>query len=109
MKNDLVTLIVEVTTSNERGFPETTETRFENIFARISDVKYTEFYAAAAANIRVQLMATLNTEDISHCYVESGSRKYIPSKLEYDGTVYEIVRRYRVDEVNTDLTLREVE
>ena len=109
MHNDLITLIVETTTSNARGFPETIETRFENLFATISDVKYTEFYAAATANIRVALVAAINTEDYSHCYVETNSKKIYPTKAEYEGVKYEIIRRYRIDEVTTELSLREVE
>ncbi|MCR4657323.1 MAG: hypothetical protein K5770_14035 [Lachnospiraceae bacterium] len=109
MKNELITLIVETNRSNDRGFTETVEKRFEGVFAKISDVKFTEFYAAASANIRVSLIATVNTEDMANSYVEQDSKKVYPSMVEYEGIKYEIIRRYRRDEVTTDLSLKEVE
>ena len=109
MNNDLITLIVEVTKSNSRGFPETTVTKFPDIFANVSDVKRTEFYTAASANIRVSLSVMISTEDWKHCYVEDDGKKIYPSKVEFEGMEYEIIRHYRFDEVDTELVLKEVE
>lgn len=109
MNNELIDLIVELYESNERGFPVPTVMRFSNIFARINDVRRVEFYAAASANVRVSLTATINTEDWKHCNVYSSGRYIYPTKVVYEETEYEIVRHYRYDEFATELVLREVE
>jgi SPP1 family predicted phage head-tail adaptor len=97
MKNDVIELASIARTTDEDGFETETELTFE-CMADVESVRRTEFYQAAMADIKVSLSATVNYADY-RAAKEANSKT--PSKVNYDGDSYRIVRTYREKKHNT--------
>jgi SPP1 family predicted phage head-tail adaptor len=97
MKNDVIELVSITHTTDEDGFETETELTFE-CMADVESVRRTEFYQAVMADIKVSLSATVNYEDYR---AAKEANNKTPSKVNYDGDSYRIVRTYRVKKDNS--------
>ena len=102
MKNDLIKLVYDQVTQDQDGFEVNTPTEYE-CWAEMQSVKRTEFYAAAAAGMKVCLVVVIN-------YMDYYRQDKKASKVIIEGTTYTIIRVYRKAKMDdVELTLAEVE
>lgn len=105
MKNEIVTFVTEITETDSSGFVQITGTESNDIFAEIKSVRQSEFYQAAAANVKVSIVAVINYDD---WIAVTGPEKKTP-KIYWDGMQYKVVRVYREPlSIDIELTLQEV-
>ena len=97
MKNDVIELVSVTSLRDEDGFETETETAF-TCMADVESVRRTEFYQAAMADIKVSLAAAVNYADYDAAKTQNGKA---PTKVNFDGGSYRIVRTYRVKKHNT--------
>jgi len=115
MYNETVKLITVLNTSeDENGYTVEGDTREVTVYAYVKSVKYTEYYAALAANMHVQNIFVMDPHDYEMSYIETHgttgrNRTLKASKLEYDGRLYRIVRTYKTQDNTIELTCAEVE
>lgn len=108
MRDDLITFITKTgETFNENGFPvEGTDIRTEK-FARVKSVKANEFYQAYSAGMTLSYIFCVDPDDWKDTYAEVEGQKVAPWAIEYDGTPYRIVRTYRTDMGEIEITVKE--
>lgn len=107
MRDDLITFITKTgEVLNENGFPvEGTDIRTEK-FARIKSVKASEFYQAYTAGLTLSYIFCVDLDDWKDAHAEVEGQSMAPWAVEYDGTVYKIVRTYRTDMGEIELTVK---
>lgn len=108
MRDDLITLITKTGEEyDESGFPiGETELRTEK-FARIKSVRASEFYLAYSAGQELAYIFCMDPDDWKDCYAEVEGKKVAPWAVEYESTIYKIVRTYRTDMGEIELTVKE--
>lgn len=92
--NDEAKLLVVANGKDEDGYPITTKTEIP-IFVQERSVTRSEFYEALKAGIRVQTVLLAWWDDFESSAHMVGSKKEYASQIEYDGSIYDIVRTYR--------------
>lgn len=107
--NDVINLICVKTAKRVNGIPQTETAGTTEVFANISSVKRNEYYAADREGVKLALSVYVNVEDFETAAVKDGEKKIMPSKVEYDGTVYRIYRTYRESDTTMELILQEAE
>ena len=111
MRDELIILITKTAeTENENGFVvEGSEVRSE-IFARVKSVRASEFYQAYSAGMELSYIFCIDPDDWKAAYAEDESGRTVkPGMVEYDGTMYRIVRVYRTDMGEIELTVQEAD
>jgi len=94
---DIIDLVAITTAKDPDGFPVTTETK-RTIFADKKSVRQSEFYQAAAQNIKLELMFDVRSIDYQG-----------EELLEYERQRYKIVRTYDKDGELTELVCSRLE
>ena len=94
---DIIDLVAITTAKDPDGFPVTTETK-RTVFADKKSVRQSEFYLAAAQNIRLELMFDVRSIDYAG-----------ETLLEYNGQRYKIIRTYDKDGEITELICSRLE
>lgn len=108
MKNDVIDLVTVETYINGSGFRQEGKRHVLEVMSEIKSVKYDEFYKAMYSGVSVQLIAAVNIEDYEESIIRADGKKIRPSLVEYDGTVYRIIRVWMKNN-RIELTLQEVE
>lgn len=96
MYNDLVTLIAITTTKDDIGQPVETETPRE-VLCEVKSISQTEFYQAAQTQLRPELKVIMDADEYEK-----------EVRLEYDGEDYKVIRRYKTDGNEIELTCERV-
>lgn len=96
MYNDLVTLISITTTKDDIGQTVETETPRE-VLCEVKSISQTEFYQAAQTQLRPELKVIMDKDDY---------QKEV--RLEYDDEDYKVIRRYKTDGNEIELTCERV-
>lgn len=115
MYNETIKLITILNTSeDENGYTVEGQTQEAEVFAFVKSVKYTEYYAALAANVHVQNIFVVDPLDFELSFVriqDSAQRQRVlkASKVEYNGRLYRIIRSYSTQDGTLELTCSEVE
>ncbi len=107
MRDELITLITKTgETFDESGFPvEGIDIRTEK-FARVKNVRASEFYQAYSAGLTLSYIFCVDPDDWKDAYAEVEGKTVAPWAVEYEGTVYRIVRTYKTDMGEIELTVR---
>ena len=107
MRDELITLITKTgEVLNENGFPvEGTDISTE-IFARVKNVRASEFYQAYSAGLTLSYIFCVDPDDWKDAYAEVEGKPVAPWAVEYEGTVYRIVRTYKTDMGEIELTVK---
>lgn len=108
VKNDVITLITKKTDEDKDGFPVDTILFSEEIMAEVKSVKYTEFYEAERAGVKVQIMAKIRIDEYEGAFISNNNKIFKPSIVIYDGIRYKIIRCYKRRQ-NIEMTLQEIE
>jgi hypothetical protein len=107
MRDDRITLITKTgEVLNDNGFPvEGTDIRTEK-FARIKSVKASEFYQAYSAGMTLSYIFCVDPDDWKDAYAEVEGQMMAPWAVEYEGILYKIVRTYKTDMGEIELTVK---
>ncbi len=89
------TLITEITTKDSGGLPYKENAKETVIFAEEKSAVRSEFYEAMRAGLSVKTTFEARQEDFELSAQETDAGKVYATKLEYDGTVYDIIRTYK--------------
>lgn len=115
MFNSVIYLITKTDkTYDADGFEVDSEDRRIKCFASLKNTSYREYFQAAAVDEVVTDIFTVDERDYSLSLYKTAEGKTIkPSLVEYDGTLFRIVRRYRRSATSgnytIELTCKEVE
>ena len=112
MRDEQITLVTTTgTTYDASGFPTEATEQKQTIFARVKSVRATEFYEALRSNHTLAYIFCVDPDDFNlGNYTPSGSTAvYKPWAVEYNNTRYKIVRTYRTDIGEMELSCEEVE
>lgn len=109
MKNELISLLTVKNTTDENGFSAEEKIASGEIFAKVKSVRSTEFYDALRSNIKLQYMYSVNYDDYAEYIKDDNGRKILPGFVEYEGNRYKIVRTYKKDDGDIELSCEEVE
>lgn len=96
MYNHLITLITITTTKDSIGQVVETETPRE-VLCEVKSISQTEFYQAAQTQLRPELKVIMDKEDY---------QKEV--RLQYDDEDYKVIRRYKTDGNEIELTCEKV-
>lgn len=110
MRDELITLIAKSgETRDADGFVITeTEKRTEK-FARVKSVRASEFYQAYSAGMEVRYIFCMDPDDWKDCFSASGLNRIKPWAVSYEGETYKIVRTYKTDMGEIELTVAEAD
>lgn len=112
MRDEQITLVTTTgTTYDASGFPTENTEQKQTIFARVKSVRATEFYEALRSNHTLAYIFCVDPDDFNlGNYTPSGSTTvYKPCAVEYNNVRYKIVRTYRTDIGEMELSCEEVE
>lgn len=98
MYNDEVTLLTKEATVNAYGAAVESVTERTTLFCRVNSVGYKETYEAAAVGRKPEIKITL--PDV----IEYSGQRF----CEYNGVEYEIIRSYKTNRHEIELTLERV-
>lgn len=110
MRDELIKLITKTGgRENENGFPiDETEAETE-VFARIKNVRASEFYQAYSAGMELRYIFCVDPDDLNTAKRTVDGRTIWPWAVDYDGERYKIVRRYRTDMGEVELSCQEAD
>lgn len=96
-------LLIVTNDKDEDGFP--VEKTIEiPVYVREKAAVRTEFYEALRAGITVKTILEMRQEDWElSAHLVSGRKEYA-TKVEYDGSIYDIVRAYKNDRSMVEVT-----
>ena len=94
--NEEAFLLVVKNNKGDNGFAVTEKQRIP-IFVREKSVTRVEFYEALRSNIQVRTVLEAWQADWELSAHMVGKKKEYASQIEYDGSVYDIVRTYKSD------------
>lgn len=111
MRDELITLVTDTgTTYDASGFPTESTEQKVTIFARVKSVRSTEFYEALRSNLKLAYIFCVDPDDFKlGNYTPSGGSTAKPWAVEYDNVRYKIVRTYRTEIGEIELSCEEVE
>lgn len=110
MRNEIITLITDKgKTYDESGFPaaETEETL--DVFAMVKSVRASEYYEAMRSNLKLAYIFAVDPDDYNTMILTVSGKKVQPSLVSYDGDRYRIIRTYRTDMGDLELSCERVE
>ena len=86
MRNEIIRLVTNIKTRNERGFEEVIEHKSQDIFAGIRSAGVIEKYEAERAGINVSIIFMVDTDSYKAACTD-GLR---PDMVEYENELYAI-------------------
>ena len=89
-------LLIVTNSKDVDGFAVTKKQEIP-IFVREKSTTRAEFYAALRADIQIKTVLETRQEDWEMSAHMVGKKKEYASQIEYDGSVYDIVRTYKND------------
>lgn len=89
-------LIIVENEKDKDGFPVETTKRIP-IYVREKSATRAEFYAGLKAGISIKTVLETRQEDWELSAHKVGEKKEYASRVEYDGSVYDIVRSFKND------------
>lgn len=95
-------------TYDESGFPVTRTEEELEVFARVKSVKASEYYEAMRSNLNLAHIFAVDPDDYATMVLNAGGKKRYPWAVEYDGDRYKIIRTYRTDMGDLELSCERV-
>lgn len=110
MRDELITLIAKNgETKDADGFVTgTTEKRSEK-FARVKSVRASEFYQAYSAGMELRYIFCVDPDDWEDSFAAVDRKRVKPWAVEYEGEIYKIIRVYKTDMGEIELSATEAD
>lgn len=100
--NEEARLLVVANTKDEDGFPIEKKSEIP-IFVREKSATRTEFYEALRSGVSIKTVLETRLEDWEQsAHMVAGKKEYA-TQIEYDGSVYDIVRTFRNDKAMIEI------
>lgn len=100
--NEEARLLVVTNTKDEDGFPIEKKSEIP-IFVREKSATRTEFYEALRSGVSIKTVLETRLEDWEQsAHMVAGKKEYA-TQIEYDGSVYDIVRTFRNDKAMIEI------
>lgn len=100
--NEEARLLVITNTKDEDGFPIEKKSEIP-IFVREKSATRTEFYEALRSGVSIKTVLETRLEDWEQsAHIVAGKKEYA-TQIEYDGSVYDIVRTFRNDKAMIEI------
>ncbi len=110
MRDELIELITKTgITEDEDGFPTTENEAKTEVFAKVKSVKASEFYQAYVAGMEMALIFCVDLDDYKLAFRVVDNKSVKPWAVDYDGVRYKIVRTYRNDMGEIELSAKEAD
>lgn len=110
MRDEMVTLVTNTGTAyDENGFPTETTEATQDIFARVKSVRASEYYEALRSNLKLAYIFCVDPDDYNLGIQTVESKQVKPGFVEYAGIRYKIIRTYRTENGEMELSCEEVE
>ena len=110
MRDEIVTLVTNTgTTYDDSGFPTETTEATQDIFARVKSVRASEYYEALRSNLKLAYIFCVDPDDYNLGIRTVENRQFKPGFVEYVGLRYKIIRTYRTENGDMELSCEEVE
>lgn len=109
MRDELIKLItVKGEKRSSRGFSEGEDIEETEVFASVLSVTGTEFYDALRSGIDAKIKFSIDPDDyiLGNCLVDGKVKK--PSRIRWNETEYRIIREYKVNRHEIQITCEEV-
>ncbi len=107
--NDVVKLKTENGTIRDRdGFKVKAYLETE-CFCAINSVRGSEVYDAMRNGIKLVFVVALNVDDYKSAYTTVDGKTKKPSRVEYEGEEFQIIRTYQTNDKMIELSIAEVE
>lgn len=94
--NEEAVLLIVTNSKDEDGYA-VPEKQGIPIYVREKSVTRAEFYEALRSNVQIKIILETRQEDWELSAHMVGKKKEYASQIEYDGSVYDIVRTYKSD------------
>lgn len=110
MRNEIIKLVtVTGEELDDSLFPAGATEHTVEVFARVKSVRATEFYEAMRSNINLRYIFAVDPDDYELSAKVTDGKKTRAQYVEYDGERYKVVRTYRTDMGEIELSCEEVE
>lgn len=113
MLNEVLDLITELGAEYDSdGFKTGEERQILRVFGAIKSTTYGEYYESVRAGQKATEIFVINEIDYNMAIANKDGKKIKPSMVEYDGTMYRIIRKFKKATNNdkfVELTCEEVE
>lgn len=110
MRDERIKLVTKTgVTEDQDGFPVSEGEEKTEVFARVKSVKASEFYQAYVSGMEMALIFCVDPDDYRTAYQTVGDKEVRPWAVDYDGTRYKIVRTYRTDMGELELSVQEAD
>lgn len=100
--NEEAKLLVITNTKDEDGFPIEKKSEIP-IFVREKSATRTEFYEALRSGVSIKTVLETRLEDWEQSAHMVAGKKEHATQIEYDGSVYDIVRTFRNDKAMIEI------
>lgn len=90
----------------EDGFPFEKIEKKIPVYVKPLTVSYKEFYEAMRSGIDAAIVFEIRIEDWEESLHKNGDRNVYAEKIEYDGTVYNVVRHYIKGKAKVQVTCK---
>lgn len=93
--NEIIKVFTVVNGKDDDGFP--TETIIEaELFCKVNSASYLDFYSSNQDKVKPTIEFEMRREDFDETRITKDKKHFYPSKVEYDGAEYELIRwRYK--------------
>lgn len=95
-------LLVVINSKDKDGFPVESKQEIP-IYVREKSATRTEFYEALRSGITIKTVLETRLEDWELSAHKVAGKKEYASQIEYDGSVYDIVRTYKNDKAMIEI------
>lgn len=111
MRDKLITLVTKTgTTYDASGFPTENTEQKQTVFARVKSVRSSEFYEALQSKIKLEYIFCVDPDDFKLGYYTPQSGATVkPWEVEYENIRYKIIRTYRTDAGEIEISCAEAE
>ena len=110
MRNELITLIVKTgKTVDDSGFEVEGTSLETEIFARVKNVRATEFFQAYSEGIELSYVFCIDYDDWKNSFAQVEGHMVEPWAIEYEGKEFKIIRKYRTDMGELELSVMEAD
>lgn len=89
--NEEITLITNAPTTDDDGFSVTSE-KTNTKYANVKSAKYYDVYSSMSTNKKASIVFEMRREDFDETRVTINKKHYYPTKIEYDGAIYDVIR-----------------
>ncbi|MBO6206848.1 MAG: phage head closure protein [Lachnospiraceae bacterium] len=110
MRDEQITLITNTGTAyDESGFPVEDTEQHQTVFAKVKSVRASEYYEALRSNLKLAYIFCVDPDDFKLGDHKVDGKTVRAWAVEYETVRYKIIRTYRTDTGDLELSCEEVE